>query len=328
MSVHANEFSTFMASMPLRLTSFIESDLPESVTLENDETREFRKDLSPASLPWVEAFANSALASPAVAVAPENQKFTENLMRYVGEVFLRGLGGAWDYDESGEVGEGFPFIRPDSQDGDCEGEPISMIGLVMTALQARNGQVFVSRYAQELEKFGEDGPRRSCSAVDDTDGAGAGHGAGAGAPMEEEERSFLATFLPTVESGVAAWVQDQAAPHEWTFGTEGLLKLSKQLVARYSTVDDMLADRSDFYIQGALRFAGETFRREGKGAWRYGTRFDTDDPRQKQPFVHFSQIEVDVVPWAILTSAFKDPNAPSEALDALRSQVDGAEAGA
>lgn len=317
MSDHANEFSTFMASMPLRLTSFIESDLPESVTLENDETREFRKDLSPTSLPWIEAFANSALASPAVAVAPENQKFTENLMRYVGEVFLRGLGGAWDYDESGQIGEGFPFIRPDSPDGDCEGAPISMIGLVMTALQARNGQVFVSRYAQALEKFGEDGPHRSSSAVDDTaDGR-------AGGPMEEEERSFLATFLPTVEPGVAAWVQDQAAPHEWTFCTEGLLKLSKQLVARYSTVDEMLADRSDFYIQGALRFAGETFRREGKGAWRYGTRFDTDDPRQKQPYVHFSQIEVDVVPWAILTSAFKDPHAPSEALDALRSQVDG-----
>ena len=196
MSDHANEFSAFMASMPLRLSTFIESDLPESVTLENDETREFRKDLSPASLPWIEAFATSALASPAVAVAPENQKFTENLMRYVGEVFLRGLGGAWDYDESGEVGEGFPFIRPDSQDGDCEGEPISMIGLVMTALQARNGQVFVSRYAEELEKFGEDGPRRSSSAVDDS-AAG-----GAGVPMEDEEREFLGTFLPTVESGV------------------------------------------------------------------------------------------------------------------------------
>ena len=322
MSDHANEFSAFMASMPLRLSTFIESDLPESVSLDNDETREFRKDLSPASLPWIEAFATSALASPAVAVAPENQKFTENLMRYVGEVFLRGLGGAWDYDESGEVGEGFPFIRPDSPDGDCEGEPISMIGLVMTALQARNGQVFVSRYAQELEKFGEDGPRRSCSAVDDTaDG-------GAGAPMEDEEREFLGTFLPTVESGVAAWVQDQAAPNEWSYDGDGLLKLSKQLVARYSTVNEMLADRSDFYIQGALRFAGETFRRTGKGTWRYGTRFDTDDPRQKQPYVHFSQIEVDVVPWAILTSAFKDTQAPAEALDALRSQVGGEGAGA
>ena len=313
MSDHANEFSAFMASMPLRLSSFIESELPESVTLENDETRDFRKDLSPASLPWIEAFTNSALASPAVAVAPENQKFTENLMRYVGEVFLRGLGGAWDYDETGEVGDGFPFIRPDSPEGECAGEPISMIGLVMTALQARNGQVFVSRYAQELEKFGEDGPQRSCSAVDDS--------AAGGAPMEDEEREFLGTFLPTVESGVGAWIQDQAAPGEWSHDRDGLLKLSKQLVARYSTVNDMLADRSDFYIQGALRFAGETFRRAGKGAWRYGTRFDNDDPRQKQPYVHFSQIEVDVVPWAILTSAFKDPHAPSEALDALRSQV-------
>ena len=313
MSDHANEFSAFMASMPLRLSSFIESELPESVTLENDETRDFRKDLSPASLPWIEAFANSALASPAVAVAPENQKFTENLMRYVGEVFLRGLGGAWDYDETGEVGDGFPFIRPDSPEGECAGEPISMIGLVMTALQARNGQVFVSRYAQELEKFGEDGPQRSCSAVDD--------GAAGGVPMEDEEREFLGTFLPTVESGVAAWIQDQAAPSEWSYDRDGLLKLSKQLVARYSTVNDMLADRSDFYIQGALRFAGETFRRAGKGTWRYGTRFDNDDPRQKQPYVHFSQIEVDVVPWAILTSAFKDTHAPTEALDALRSQV-------
>ena len=313
MSDHANEFSAFMASMPLRLSSFIESELPESVTLENDETRDFRKDLSPASLPWIEAFANSALASPAVAVAPENQKFTENLMRYVGEVFLRGLGGAWDYDETGEVGDGFPFIRPDSPEGECAGEPISMIGLVMTALQARNGQVFVSRYAQELEKFGEDGPRRSCSAVDDS--------AAGGVPMEDEEREFLGTCLPTGEAGGAAWIQDQAAPSEWSYDRDGLLKLSKQLVARYSTVNDMLADRSDFYIQGALRFAGETFRRAGKGAWRYGTRFDNDDPRQKQPYVHFSQIEVDVVPWAILTSAFKDTHAPTEALDALRSQV-------
>lgn len=315
MSVHANEFSAFMANMPVRLSSFIAADLPDTVTLDNDEVHDFCKDLSPASLPWVEAFANSTLASPAVAVAPENQKFTENLMRYVGEVFLRGLGGAWDYDDAGVIGDGFPFVRPDSPKGEAAGEPISMIGLVMTALQARNGQVFVTRFAQELEKFGEEGPRRSCSSMD-----------GATAPgvvaMEKDEREFLGTFLPTVEPGTAAWIKDQANPDEWSFERDGMLKLGKQLVARYETLDEMITDRADFYVNGALRFAGEAFRRTGKGAWRYGTNFDVDDPRQRQPYVQFAQLGVDVVPWAVLTSAFTDPEAPADALDALREQVE------
>ncbi|HLR45281.1 MAG TPA: hypothetical protein VK065_08865, partial [Brevibacterium sp.] len=80
-------FQAFLSSMDERLSAFIDHGLPETVAV-GEEERTFVKDLSPASLPWIEAYAVSRLPSPALASAPANQRLSEDLMRYVGETFL------------------------------------------------------------------------------------------------------------------------------------------------------------------------------------------------------------------------------------------------
>ena len=49
------EFQAFLSNMPVKLGSFVAADLPRSITVGEGEEKEFRKDFSPASLPWVEA---------------------------------------------------------------------------------------------------------------------------------------------------------------------------------------------------------------------------------------------------------------------------------
>ena len=152
-------FTAFLSSMDDRLNAFIAHGLPETVEV-GEEERTFVKDLSPASLPWIEAYAVSRLPSPALASAPANQRLAEDLMRYVGETFLRTLGGSWRHDPDGPD-HGMPYIEVSSPGGseDADAAPeaapgtapeagttvdVSVLGLLMTALQNRTGDVFVS----------------------------------------------------------------------------------------------------------------------------------------------------------------------------------------
>lgn len=147
-------FTAFLSSMDDRLNAFIAHGLPETVEV-GEEERTFVKDLSPASLPWIEAYAVSRLPTPALASAPANQRLSEDLMRYVGETFLRALGGSWQHDPDGSD-HGMPYVQvPDPGDADTDAVTdsapearvtidVSVLGLLMTALQNRTGDVFVS----------------------------------------------------------------------------------------------------------------------------------------------------------------------------------------
>lgn len=147
-------FTAFLSSMDDRLNAFITHGLPETVEV-GEEERTFVKDLSPASLPWIEAYAVSRLPTPALASAPANQRLSEDLMRYVGETFLRTLGGSWQHDPDGSD-HGMPYVQvPDPGDAGTDAVTdsapearvtidVSVLGLLMTALQNRTGDVFVS----------------------------------------------------------------------------------------------------------------------------------------------------------------------------------------
>lgn len=155
-SDQTDAFTAFLDSMDARLEAFITHGLPETVAV-GEEERTFIKDLTPASLPWVEAYAVSRLPSPALASAPANQRLAEDLMRYVGETFLRTLGGSWQHDPDG-TDHGMPYVEvpapedadaaPDTDDGTAPEAAltvdVSVLGLLMTALQNRTGDVFVS----------------------------------------------------------------------------------------------------------------------------------------------------------------------------------------
>ena len=122
------EFSAFINNMDVRLGAFVLADLPETFEKEDGETVKFPKDFGPQSLPMLELFVLSKFPNTEEILKPEHRRFFEGLIRYLGETYLRAIGGVWDHDES--TGNGMPFIRPDNADGPAAGEPIPLVGIV------------------------------------------------------------------------------------------------------------------------------------------------------------------------------------------------------
>ena len=135
----------------------------------------------------------------------------------------------------------------------------------------------------------------------------------------EEEVEFLTRFIGTVEPGIAAWTQEQADPSSWEFGREALVRLGKQLKARYDSRDEMMTEEETEFVAGAMRFIGETIRRISFGQWRYGADLEPDDPRSRQPFVRFrvGDQNLDMVPWHLAQTALEDSNSIASGLDTI-----------
>ena len=304
------EYYAFINNMDVRLGAFVLADLPETFDKEDGTTVKFPKDFGPQSLPMLELFALSRFSSPDEVLDPENRRFVEGLIRYLGETFLRAIGGAWDHDE--ETGNGMPFIRPDTEDGPLKGEPIPILAIILAATDARTAEVFMSVLTKARENLGGDGePRRQCT--------GLAMGMLTAENSSEEEVEFLSRFIGTVEPGIAAWTQEQADPSSWEFGRESLVRLGKQLKARYDSPDEMMTDAETDFVAGAMRFIGETIRRIGFGQWRYGTDLEADDPRSRQPFIRFriGDQNLDMVPWRLTQTALEDSNSIATGLDTV-----------
>lgn len=288
--------------MDVRLGAFVLADLPESVEEEDGTAAKFPKDFSPEALPMIEHFVLSRFSSTDEVVAEGNRRFVEGLLRYLGETYLRAIGGAWDHDES--TGNGMPFIRPDSEEGPVRGEPIPLVAVILTAVDKRTGEIFTAALEQALRGFGPSGtPKRACT--------GMSIGMLTAENSSREEVDFLTRFIGTVEPGIAAWTNDQAEPASWSFDRDSLLRLGKQLAVRYDDPEEMMAEEEVPFVAGAMRFIGETIRRHGVGQWRYGANFEKDDPRSSQPYVRFiiSDQNLDIIPWRLAQAALEDTEA-------------------
>lgn len=304
------EFSAFINNMDVRLGAFVLADLPETFEKEDGETVKFPKDFGPKSLPMLELFVLSKFPNTEEILKPENRRFFEGLIRYLGETYLRAIGGVWDHDES--TGNGMPFIRPDNADGPAAGEPIPLVGIVLAAVDQRSAEVFTAVLDKARELLGGDGqPRRKCT--------GLSLGVLNAENSSEEEVEFLTRFIGTVEPGIAAWTQEQADPSSWGFDRESLARLGKQVAVRYDGPDDMIAEDETPFTAGAMRFIGETVRRIAFGQWRYGAELEADDPRSKQPFIRFviGDQNLDLVPWRLIQAALENDDAIASALDAV-----------
>nr|WP_209044098.1 hypothetical protein [Brevibacterium marinum] len=296
--------------MDVRLGAFVLADLPETFDREDGETATFPKDFGPKSLPMLEFFVLSRFSSPDEVIDPDNRRFVEGLIRYLGETYLRAIGGAWDHDE--ETGNGMPFIRPDTEEGPLKGEPIPILAIILAAVDARTAEVFTAVLDRARENLGGDGtPRRSST--------GMSLGALTSENSSEEEVEFLSRFIGTVEPGIAAWTQEQVEPASWVFERESLVRLGRQLAARYDSRDEMMTEEETPFVGGAMRFIGETIRRIGFGQWRYGAGLEADDPRSRQPFIRFlvGNQNLDMVPWRLAQTALEDPNSIASGLDTV-----------
>src|SRR5699024_5320236 len=111
-----------MNNMDARLGAFVLADLPEPRGGEDGQTGAFPKDVGPDAPPMLELFVLSKFSGTAPILEAENRRFFEGLIRYLGETYLRAIGGVWDHDET--TGNGMPFIRPDTEEGPAAGEPI------------------------------------------------------------------------------------------------------------------------------------------------------------------------------------------------------------
>lgn len=304
------EFSAFINNMDVRLGAFVLADLPETFDKEDGTTVKFPKDFGPRSLPMLELFVLSQFSSPEEVIDPDNRRFAEGLIRYLGETYLRAIGGAWDHDK--ETGNGMPFIRPDTEEGPAKGEPIPILGIVLAAVDARTAEIFTAVLDKAKVNLGGNGePRRICT--------GLSMGLLNAENSSEEEVEFLSRFIGTVEPGIAAWTQEQAEPSSWAFERESLARLGRQLRVRYDSRDEMMSEDETPFVAGAMRFIGETIRRIGFGQWRYGAQLEADDPRSGQPYIRFliGDQNLDIVPWRLAQTSLEDSDSIASALDTI-----------
>lgn len=307
----ADAYAHFIANMPVRLASFVSADLPQTITVE-DEEHPFRKDYSPESLPWIEAFAISKLVSPAVAAKPENARFVDCLIRYLGEVWLRSIGGTWDADPSGKLFAGMPFIRPDSKEGDCAGEPVNLVDVIMSALTQQTGKVFVSALVETLRAgYGEDAPRRRCT--------GLTFGLPAGENLPEDEVQPLSGFLSLCEPQIARWCHTRKDPERFTFERKSLPFVLEELTEELSgpeaigTTEELVEAGKLEFVEGAMCLVGEIIRRGAAGHWRMNT--STEGEEAGLPYLTFPPSEETIVPMLLLREALVRPEALTEAYD-------------
>lgn len=304
------EYYAFINNMDVRLGAFVLADLPETFDNEDGTTVKFPKDFGPKSLPMLEFFVLSRFSSPDEVIDPDNRRFVEGLIRYLGETYLRAIGGAWDHDE--ETGNGMPFIRPDTEEGPLKGEPIPVLAIILAAVDARTAEVFTAVLDKARENLGGDGsPKRNCT--------GLAMGMLTAENSDEEEVEFLSRFIGTVEPGIAAWTQEQADPSSWAYERESLARLGKQIKVRYDSREEMMSEEETPFVAGAMRFIGETIRRIGFGQWRYGANLEADDPRSRQPFIRFiiGDQNLDMVPWRLTQTALEDTDSIAAGLDTV-----------
>ena len=157
------EFSAFINNMDVRLGAFVLADLPETFDKE-DGDRGVPEGLRAEVTADARTLRASKFPNTEEILKPEHRRFFEGLIRYLGETYLRAIGGAWDHDES--TGNGMPFIRPDNADGPAAGEPIPLVGIVLAAADQRSAEVFTAVLEKARELLGGDGqPRRKCTGL-------------------------------------------------------------------------------------------------------------------------------------------------------------------
>lgn len=237
------------------LPTIIDFRLPRSV-----EGRDFRKDYSPESLADLEGFVLAVFPSRPDYADADVQSMVLDLMRYVGEVFLRAAGGAWDY-EPEHAQSGLPYISFDGPNGELTGGRIDLFMLLDQTIELRSGSNLADALARIVENFGDAGPFRSSSVFE--------------LPEETvEEGSPLDVFLQAMPEELAAWTG--AVPGEWDMSLDSLDRLGELLLQRYATKQDYDERHLEDFLLGAVRYLGETTRHLGAGEWAYAPMIEYD----------------------------------------------------
>jgi hypothetical protein len=245
---------------------------PRLARLQAFEVPEFPLDYSVDSLELLEA---EVLARYPFDDRPGSRgSFTEAAMGYLGEALLNVAGGRWEWDDDNDM----PVAHFDPE---LHLAPVSPLHLIVEAGQRRSGNEF-ARVLASLEQAVAD--RR---AVDPSWSPTKEPTPGLDAVPEPDGSPFLDRWLPERERAFPQWVAHYAqGAGGWDFSAESLDLLQAVLLDRLKTLEDFeLAEHQDF-IDGAMWYVGEVFRRESGAHWKYyGGEPNPNNPYAGRPFV-------------------------------------------
>ncbi len=244
-------FEDWSDAMEPTLTGFIDFHVPTDVEL----------DFSRESLASLEAFLLTQYGSGDDFLSPDaHRTFIDGAVRYVGETFLRHCGGGWRYDTRPEAPvSGRPFIEVDSDTP----TPVSPFHLMVKAMNRRTGTfltgIFDFQHQNATTRAQREGRPPVRTAPDGT--------------VESESApatADLAEFLDTMDTALAEWASEVAPPADrWDGTRDSFARLAKMVMDLIADVDRWEESENDPLVQGAIRYVGETLRRNAGGTWMY-----------------------------------------------------------
>jgi hypothetical protein len=254
------------------LEEWRETMQPRLARLQAFEVPEFPLDYSAASLDLLEA---EVLARYPFDDRPGSRaSFTEAAMGYLGETLLNAAGGRWGWDADNDV----PVAHFDAE---LHLAPISPLHLIVESGEKRTGKEF-NRVRESLERAvaNRQAHEPSWSPIKEPT-------PGLDAVPRPDGSPFLDRWLSEREQMFPQWIVDYAdGAGGWDFSADSLDLMQAVLLDRLKTLEDFDRPEHQDFVEGAMWYVGEVFRRETGARWEYYDGEPTsDNPYVGRPFV-------------------------------------------
>ncbi len=234
---------------------------------------DFPFDYSRESIHRLEEILLDRFATSEEVRRPETSIFVENYARYIGEAWLRVGGGHWHWDDNpNSAYRDRPILFLDPRIGNVA---ISPLNLIYSVVAKRDG-VLTRLYdrlvedvaAWKAEHPGETPVKEPTPGLDEI--------------PRPQASDWLVEWLEGMDQALRAWIGELPLPaSRWDFSLRSLDDLEEVVTARLTTTDDFKRPENQTYIDGCVRYLGETLRRNFGGAWVY----TPGKPSEQNPWV-------------------------------------------
>lgn len=256
--VDAGMFDQWLEDMQPRLYRFVDFRRPDSVP----------GDFSRKSLEALEAYLLERYPEQELYLNDPDVDFVDGAVRYVGETYLRAFGGGWRHSDDPQVAVRYtPYLILDTPGAVA----IAPYYLMSALLHRRTGQVLVKVYNAQQRRIAEHQAADPSFAPKRESVPGVFLSEADEEQLQDRARPSLDAWLPEMDARIDQWraglPPGTAARLDGTL--DSLPALEEVLLDRLAAPDEAEADTHAEFVDGAARYIGSVFLREGGGDWCY-----------------------------------------------------------
>ncbi|MFI0352907.1 hypothetical protein [Actinomadura sp. 9N407] len=246
-------FDEWLAAMSPRLAGLEDFSLPA----------DFPFDYSRESLVYLERILLSEYPDKEAVYAAESKDFLDRCVRYIGESLIRNFGGEWRYStDSDSAISGYPYVVND--DGTDVG--VVPLHLITSLLTRRTGGELAHVFDGTKEYYDAYQAKAGTDPVQ-----GPAKESTAEAPdLSDAARAFLERWQRQMPEQLEQW-RAGFVPEDIVldFSKDSLAALEQVVLDRFRDEDEVTHESNADFVEGAVRYLGETLVRAGFAHWHY-----------------------------------------------------------